>query len=62
MAGAEQTASLIASRNLGVKVIALKVDVSKEADVKAAVDRAVAEFGRLDIMVRRNIYLAGPIK
>jgi NAD(P)-dependent dehydrogenase (short-subunit alcohol dehydrogenase family) len=32
-------------------VIAIRADVGKEADVKAAVDTAIKEFGRLDIMV-----------
>jgi NAD(P)-dependent dehydrogenase (short-subunit alcohol dehydrogenase family) len=31
--------------------MALKADVGKEADIKHAVDVAVKEFGRLDIMV-----------
>lgn len=34
-----------------MKVVATRADVSKEEDIKAAVDKAVAEFGRLDIMV-----------
>ncbi|KAB5593249.1 oxidoreductase YxbG [Ceratobasidium theobromae] len=32
------------------KAITVKVDVSKEAEVKALVDKAVEEFGRLDVM------------
>jgi NAD(P)-dependent dehydrogenase (short-subunit alcohol dehydrogenase family) len=31
----------------------MKADVGKEADVKAAIDKAVSEFGRMDIMVCR---------
>jgi NAD(P)-dependent dehydrogenase (short-subunit alcohol dehydrogenase family) len=31
----------------------IKCDVSKEADVKKAVDRAVEKWGRLDVMVSR---------
>ncbi|KAI0036023.1 short-chain dehydrogenase [Vararia minispora EC-137] len=46
----EKVAALISSRSPNVKAIALKTDVSKEADIRAAVDKAVAEFGRLDIM------------
>jgi NAD(P)-dependent dehydrogenase (short-subunit alcohol dehydrogenase family) len=37
-----------------VKAIATKSDVAKEDDVKATVDLAVKEFGRLDIMVRMS--------
>jgi len=47
---AESTASLIQSRYPNVKALATKTDVGKEADVKAAVDLALKEFGRLDIM------------
>jgi NAD(P)-dependent dehydrogenase (short-subunit alcohol dehydrogenase family) len=32
-------------------VLAIRADVGQEADVKAAVDTAIKEFGRLDIMV-----------
>lgn len=49
---AEKGAALIAARYPNVKAIATKADVGKEADVKAAVNKAVQEFGRLDIMVR----------
>ena len=35
-----------------IKAIAVKVDVSKEDQIKALVDEAVKTFGRLDIMVR----------
>lgn len=34
--------------------MATKADVGKEADVKAAVDKAVKEFGRLDVMVNKS--------
>jgi NAD(P)-dependent dehydrogenase (short-subunit alcohol dehydrogenase family) len=36
---------------LGPRAVAMRVDVTDEDDVAAAVDRAVAEFGRLDVMV-----------
>jgi NAD(P)-dependent dehydrogenase (short-subunit alcohol dehydrogenase family) len=36
---------------LGPHAVAMCVDVTEEDDVAAAVDRAVAEFGRLDVMV-----------
>jgi len=48
---AEAAAALIVQRHPNVKAIAIKADVSKEQDVKEAVDRAVKEFGRLDVMV-----------
>ncbi|KAF7433355.1 hypothetical protein PC9H_005305 [Pleurotus ostreatus] len=47
---AEKTAKIIASKYPNVRTIATKADVGKEADVKAAVDKAVQEFGRLDVM------------
>ena len=34
----------------GVKIVSAKVDVSKEEDVKGVVEKAVEEFGRLDVM------------
>jgi NAD(P)-dependent dehydrogenase (short-subunit alcohol dehydrogenase family) len=34
------------------KAITFKVDVGKEAEIKALVDKALEEFGRLDVMVR----------
>jgi len=47
---AESAASLIKSRYPNVKALATKADVGKEEDVKSAVDLAVKEFGRLDVM------------
>lgn len=38
-------------RDMGRRSFAMAVDVRQEDQVKAVVDRAVAEFGRLDIMV-----------
>lgn len=35
----------------------VKCDVSKEAEVKATVDRAVGKFGRLDVMVSYRVCL-----
>ena len=49
---AEKALALIQQRFPNVKAAALKADVGKEADVKAAVDKAVELFGRLDVMVR----------
>jgi NAD(P)-dependent dehydrogenase (short-subunit alcohol dehydrogenase family) len=53
--GAEKGAAMIAKRFPNVKALATKADVGKEEDVKAAVDLAVKEFGRLDVMVRRSL-------
>lgn len=52
LVGAEKGAALIAKRFPNVRALATKADVGKEDDVKAAVDLARKEFGRLDIMVR----------
>ena len=49
---ARKVATLISQRYPDVKVLATKADVGKEADVRAAIDKAVQEFGRLDVMVR----------
>jgi lipid A 3-O-deacylase len=45
----EGQAVVQAIENTGGKAIFLKTDVSREADVKALVDKTVATFGRLDI-------------
>lgn len=52
LAAAEKAAALVAQRSPGVQAVAVRADVSKEAEVQAAVERAVALFGRLDVMVR----------
>ncbi len=38
-------------RGLGVGVLGMEVDVSQEPQVVAMVDRAIREFGRLDILI-----------
>jgi sorbitol-6-phosphate 2-dehydrogenase len=48
--GAERVAADIASRT-GRRAIGVRVDVTDEDQVAAMVDRAVREFGRLDILV-----------
>ena len=48
--GAEVTAAAIAAQT-GRRTLAVQVDVTDEAQVAAMVDRTVAEFGRLDILV-----------
>jgi 3-oxoacyl-[acyl-carrier protein] reductase len=47
-AGAEQTVKLIA--DAGGKAVAQRVDVTSKEEVDALADRAVSEFGRLDVM------------
>src|SRR2546429_610083 len=47
-AGAETTAKEITGD--GGRAVAQRVDVTKRADVDALVDRAQADFGRVDIM------------
>jgi 3-oxoacyl-[acyl-carrier protein] reductase len=47
--GAEKTAAEV--RALGRKSIAAKVDVTKKAEVEAAVQKTLQEFGKIDILV-----------
>ncbi|UZJ51026.1 hypothetical protein CBS101457_000346 [Exobasidium rhododendri] len=50
----EKTAALVNERfnnaEIPVKAVAIKCDVSKEAEVEAIIKKAVDEFGRLDVM------------
>jgi 3-oxoacyl-[acyl-carrier protein] reductase len=47
--GARQTAAEI--KALGWKSIAVKVDITKKTEIDSAVKKALAEFGRIDILV-----------
>ncbi|MGD1118565.1 MAG: SDR family oxidoreductase [Dehalococcoidales bacterium] len=47
--GAKQTAADV--KKLGRKTLALKVDITKKAEIDAAVKKILAEFGRIDILV-----------
>jgi len=59
--GVTETASAIAQAT-GQRVLGVKVDVTQEAEVKALFDRAVSEFGRVDIVVANAaILIAEPI-
>jgi len=49
LAAAEETARLIAGE--GGKMLALEADVTKEADLRRAVDATLEAFGRIDILV-----------
>jgi NAD(P)-dependent dehydrogenase (short-subunit alcohol dehydrogenase family) len=40
-----------AAVDIGGSIVAMAADVSKEADSVAMIDRAVAEFGRIDVLV-----------
>lgn len=55
---AQKTASIANSMPGRGRVIALQSDVTKEADCQAAVEKAMSEFGRLDILVN-NVGVAG---
>jgi sorbitol-6-phosphate 2-dehydrogenase len=60
-AGVNATAAAVAKES-GQRVLGMKVDVTQEADVKALFDRAVQEFGRVDIVVANAaILIAEPI-
>jgi sorbitol-6-phosphate 2-dehydrogenase len=60
-AGVNSTAAAIA-KETGRRVLGTKVDVTQEADVQALFDRAVKEFGRVDIVVANAaILIAEPI-
>jgi sorbitol-6-phosphate 2-dehydrogenase len=59
--GVSETAAAIA-KETGRRVIGVKVDVTQETDVKALFDRAVQEFGRVDVVVSNAaILIAEPI-
>jgi NAD(P)-dependent dehydrogenase (short-subunit alcohol dehydrogenase family) len=47
---AEKGVAVIVTRFPNIKALAIKANVGSENDVKAAVDKAVEEFGRLDVM------------
>jgi sorbitol-6-phosphate 2-dehydrogenase len=59
--GVKATAATIA-KETGQSVLGMKVDVTQELEVKALFDRAVQEFGRVDIVVANAaILVAEPI-
>jgi len=59
--GVTETADTIV-KETGQRVLGVKVDVTQEADVKALFDRAMKEFGRVDVVVANAaILIAEPI-
>jgi 3-oxoacyl-[acyl-carrier protein] reductase len=48
---ADAEATVAELKELGAEGLAVKADVSREAEVKALVERAVERFGRLDVLV-----------
>jgi len=52
---AEKAVGIIALQSPNVKAIALRVDVGRESEVKALVEKAVETFGRLDVMVSLRV-------
>jgi NAD(P)-dependent dehydrogenase (short-subunit alcohol dehydrogenase family) len=56
LAAAEKAVGFIVSQSPNVKAIAVKVDVGKESEIEALVDKAVETFGRLDVMVSSQSY------
>ncbi len=60
-AGVKATAAALA-KETGQPILGISVDVTQEAEVKALFDRAVKEFGRVDIIVSNAaILIAEPI-
>jgi sorbitol-6-phosphate 2-dehydrogenase len=60
-AGASAAAAAIA-KETGQRVLGMKIDVTQEAEVQGLFDRAVQEFGRVDIVVSNAaILIAEPI-
>ena len=48
---AQRATEVIKQKHPDANVFPIRADVGQEADVKAAVDTAIKQFGRLDIMV-----------
>lgn len=55
---AQKTAEIANSVPGRGRVIAIKADVTKEEDCRTAVERAISEFGRLDILIN-NVGIGG---
>jgi len=55
LAGGEKVALEV--RDLGSRSLAVKTDVSRSAEVNAMVEKAIAKFGKIDILVNNAAYL-----
>ena len=55
LAGAEKVASEV--KELGSKALAVQADVSKQIEVKMMVEKTIAEFSKIDILVNNAAYL-----
>src|SRR5512133_1509434 len=57
-----ETAEVITKNDTGRRAIAIKVDVTDEAQVSAMVERTIQEFGRIDLLVSNaGILISGEI-
>jgi len=55
IAGAGKVASEVS--DLGARSLAVKTDISRPAEVNSMVENAIAEFGKIDILVNNAAYL-----
>ena len=58
LAAAERTAAMVRADGLGRRAVAARADVADEAACRRLVELAVAEFGRLDVLVN-NVGVGG---
>ena len=49
-----------AVRALGRRALAVKMDVTQQVDVQGMVDQALAEFGKIDILINNAGIISGP--
>jgi len=59
MEGSEKTARAISKS--GGKALPIKTDISKEAEVQQMVERTIAQFGRVDILVNNAAFLGSSL-
>jgi len=51
-AALDKATEIIKQKVPDANILPITADIGQEADIKAAVDTAIKEFGRLDVMVR----------